>query len=142
MVRENTDLLDSLLDAYVEELEIVKCSFELMGKLLDKSRLKKRIEYLNIKKLYIYGGGYLGVQFYFACNDLIDVLAVVDKRVCLRLDINDIPVMGFEQLQKIYKEETIVVASVKYYQEIRNELLSFVPDNKIYFLGEFMEGIL
>lgn len=141
MTDENT-VLNALVDAYAEELEIEKSNFELMGKLLDKNCLKKRIEELNIKKIYIYGGGYLGIQFYRACNNLIEALAVVDKRGRLQLDIKDIPVIGIDKLQKIYKNEIIVVTLLKYYWDIKNELCSFIPENKIIFLGEFMEGIL
>ncbi len=133
---------NELLDAYAEELAITECSFELMGKLLDQDYLKKRLDSLNTPALYVYGGGYLGIQFYRACEGLINILSIVDKQGCLRLDITDIPVTNLDGLKKVYKGENIIVASVRYYQEIQQDLLSFVPEAKILFLGEFLGGIL
>ncbi len=133
---------NKLLDAYAEELAITECSFELMGKLLDRDYLKKRLDFLNTSALYVYGGGYLGIQFYRACEGLIHILSIVDKQGCLRLTITDLPVIDLDGLKKVYKGENIIVASVRYYQEIQQDLLFFVPKAKILFLGEFLGGIL
>lgn len=133
---------DELLDVYAEELAIAECSFEMMGKLLDVDCLKKRIGYLNDNELYVYGGGYLGIQFYRACNKLIKILSIVDKQGCLRFDIPDIPVTNLDGLKKAYRGEKIIITSVRYYQEIQKDLLSFVPKSQILFLGEFLGGIL
>lgn len=58
------------------------------------------------------------------------------------LDIPGIPVMSLEGLRKAYQGENIIVASVRYYQEIQKDLLSFVPKTQILFIGEFLGGIL
>jgi len=133
---------NELLDAYAEELAIVECSFEIMGKLLDRDYLEKRLGYLNVQELYVYGGGYLGIQFYRACENLVKVLSVVDKQGCLRLDIADIPVINLERLKESYKGEDIVITPVRYYREIRRDLLTFVPKTKLFYIGEFLGGIL
>ncbi len=133
---------DELLDAYAEELAITESSFEIMGQLLDQKHLKKRLDSLNVRELYIYGGGYLGIQFYRACENLMKVLSIVDKQRCLRLNIEDVPVIDLEGLKKVYKDEYIIITPVRYYQEIQQDLLSFVPKTKILFLGELMGGIL
>ena len=133
---------NELLDAYAEELAIAECSFEMMGRLLDRDYIKGRIEPLNADGLYIYGGGYLGIQLCRACDRQIKVLSLVDKRGCLILDLPDIPVISLEGLRKAYQGENIIVASVRYYQEIREDLLPFVPKSRILFIGEFLGGIL
>lgn len=136
------NISNELLDAYAEELAIAENSYEIMGKLLDRDYLKKRLDCLNIDKLYIYGGEYIGIQLYRACDKLIKILSIVDKRGCLRFDIADIPVMDFEGLKKAYKGEAVIITPVRYYQEIQEELLSFVPEGKLLFIGEFLGGIL
>lgn len=133
---------EELLDAYAEELAIAECNFELMGKLLNHDCLKKRLDSLNAHELYVYGGGYLGIQFYRTCEKLIKILAIVDKQGCLRFNIEDIPVIDLEKLKGLYKDETIIITPIRYYREIKNDLLLFVPENKIFFLGEFLGGIL
>lgn len=131
-----------LLDAYAEELAIADCSFQMMGRLLDREYIKGRLSFLNDDGLYIYGGGYLGIQLYRACDKLVRVLSVVDKKGCLVLDLPDIPVINLDGLRKAYKGEKIIIASVRYYREIQKDLLPFVPEDKILFIGEFLGGIL
>lgn len=133
---------NELLDAYAEDLAIAECSIEMMGKLLDQEYLKKRLASLNAHELYVYGGGYLGIQFYCACNKLIKILSMVDKQGCLRLNIADIPVTDLAGLKEAYRDEYIIVTPVRYYQEIQKDLLLFVPKTRILFLGEFLGGIL
>lgn len=136
------DINDEILDEYVNAKGIAECSFWIMGKLLDAVYLKKRIDLLNVDRLYIYGGGYLGIQTYRTCSDLIDIPAIVDKSGKLSLDISDIPVIDFEGFRKVYKGEKVIIASVKFYQEIYNELSGFIPVTRLLFLGEFLGGIL
>lgn len=133
---------NELLDTYAEELAIAECSYEIMGKLLDRDYLKKRLDSLNTPELYIYGGGYLGIQLYRACEKLIKVLSIVDKGGSLRLNIPDILVIDLERLKEAYKDEYMIITPVRYYQEIQQDLLSFVPKNNLLFLGEFLGGIL
>lgn len=133
---------DELLDAYAEDLSIAECSYEMMGQLLDQDYLKERLKSLDTNELYIYGGGYLGIQFYRACEKLVKILSIVDKQGGLRLNIADIPVIDLEGLKKSYKGENIIITPIRYYREIQQNLLSFVPKTKILFLGEFLGGIL
>ena len=133
---------DELLDAYAKDLAVAECSYEMMGKLLDQDYLKKRLASLNAYELYVYGGGYLGIQLYRACEKLVKVLSIVDKQGGLRLKIAGIPVMDLEGLKETYKDEYIIITPVSYYQEIQQDLLSFVPENKMLFLGEFLGGVL
>lgn len=136
------DINDKLLDEYGNAKGIAECSFWIMGKLLDTPYLKKRIDLLNVDKVYVYGGGYLGIQTYITCSDLIDIPAIVDKSGKLNLDIPDIPVIDFDEFRKVYKGERVIIASIKFYQEIYNDLSKFVPVTRLLFLGEFLGGIL
>lgn len=57
---------NKLRDAYAEELAIAECSFEMMGRLLDRNYIKGKLDLLKADGLYIYGGRYLGIQLYRA----------------------------------------------------------------------------
>ena len=113
-----------------------------LGKLLNVKYIKERIKLLNITEMYIYGGGYLGIQLYYATSKLVYVPAVIDRENELSIKTLDIPVMGIEELKRIYKEEKIIIASLKFYREIQKDLSNFVPQNQIMFLGEFLGGIV
>ncbi len=136
------EIEEELLDAYAEELSIASIGFEMMGKLLNVKYIKERIKLLNITEMYIYGGGYLGIQLYYATSKLVYVPAVIDRENELSIKTLDIPVMGIEELKRIYKEEKIIIASLKFYREIQKDLSNFVPQNQIMFLGEFLGGIV
>lgn len=135
---------EELIDAYAYEMRIAECSFEMMGNLLDISYLKQRIKVLSLENIYVYGGGYLGIQFYNAVNNhnLVRVLAIIDKRGKLSVEIPEIPVITPVEFEKIYNGQKIVVASAKYFNEIKKYLNTFVSSDRILFLGEFLGGIL
>lgn len=136
------ELQDELIDAYAYERSIAASSFEFMGKLLDIEYVKTRLKLLGTSEIFVYGGGYLGIQFYNAAYKFVDILAVIDKKGKVQIDTLNIPVMDINRLKETYKGQSIIVASVRFYREIRNELLEFVPDTQIVPLGEFLGGIL
>lgn len=135
---------DDLIDAYAYEMRVAECSFMMMGKLLDISYVKQRINILNLEEFYVYGGGYLGIQLYQTVynHNLAKVLAVIDKKGESSVRIPEIPVINLEKFEDIYREQKVIVASVRYYNEIRNYLSTFVRPDCILFLGEFLGGIL
>lgn len=133
---------EELVNLYISEAEIVSSSFELMGKMLDTKLIEERKKLFDISELYIYGGGYLGIQFYRSICDMAKIIAVVDKRGYSQVDIADILVIDQQMLKEMYRGEYIIIASVRYYQEIKKDLCFFVPENKVLYLGEFLGGIV
>lgn len=131
------ELGEELIRLYAEELDIITACYERMGKLLDKERIRVRIEELDISELYIYGGGYLGIQFYNAIKDNVHVISIVDKSKHLCVEKHDIKVIDIESFQKNYQNQEIVITPIKHYAEIYDELVRFVPENKILFLEDF-----
>lgn len=134
--------LEELLDYYAEDYKIESYSYKMMGKLLEVDKIKKRLEIYGIQELYIYGGGYLGVQLYNAVKDYIDVKAVVDKSGGIIVDVQGIDAISVEELEGRYKGETIVITPVRYYSVIKKDLIRFVDEKKILYLGEFLEGVI
>lgn len=133
---------ENLLELYMRDYEIEWYSYHMMGKLLESKWVKKRVELYNLQSLYIYGGGYLGVQLYKAVEDMVNIKAVVDKNGSLSVDIEDIRVISLDDLRKEYSSEKIIITPMKYYRVIQNDLLEFIDKDNILFLGEFLEGIV
>lgn len=136
------EIQQELLDAYDNELSVALSSFEMMGRLLNVDYVKERVELLGTSEFYIYGGGYLGIQLYHITNKLVKVLAIVDKKGKLSVDIPEIPVIDTKIFKKSYRGQKVIVASIKFYCEIKKELSDFVPQSQIIYLGEFLGGIL
>lgn len=129
---------DELIDLYGYESEIFSKSYYMMGRLLDSSFIKNEIETRKWRDIYIYGGGYLGIQLYKAASPYVNVLAVVDKKGKLLIDsIKDIPVIDADIFRNQYRGQPIVVTPLKFYKEIYHNLIEFVADDKIIFLEEF-----
>jgi hypothetical protein len=134
--------LERIFDYYVEDYKIQFFSYKMMGKLLETENIKKRIEIYNIKNLYVYGGGYLGVQLYNAVKDFISVKAIVDKSGGLSVDVQGIKSISFDELKENYTDEKIIITPVKYYKAIEKDLKQFIDKKNILFLGEFLEGVI
>ena len=134
--------LDELLDACTYELEIFSSGYRMMGQLLDREYVKSKIEMLGLSEIYIYGGGYLGIQLYNAVKRFVNILSVVDKSGKLLLDISDISVIDLNEFKSVYKQQSVIITPIKHYKPIYTELSEFVPSNKMICLGEFLGGIL
>lgn len=134
---ENMGGKEGLMDAYAYQSEIWSKAYQIMGWLLDKKRVSKEVERWNMSDIYIYGGGYLGIQLYQAIVLYANVLSVVDKSGKLKIEIEKIPVMDTKSLHKHYKDELVIVTPIQYYKEIYQDLQEFVPKDKIAFLGDW-----
>lgn len=136
------DFEKQLFDIYVEDYRIDSACYKMMGMMLEEERISKRIELHNIESVYIYGGGYLGVQLYNALVKKAKVKAIVDINGGLSVDVNGIRTITFEDLKKEYTGEKVIITPVKYYQTIKDSLMKFIDEDRILFLGEFLEGIV
>ena len=134
--------LENLLNEYAYESEIFSASYELMGQMLDRKYVKKRVEMFELSDVYIYGGGYLGIQLYNAINKLVNVLSVVDKNGKLILEISDISVIDLDEFRAVYRQQRVIITPIKHYKSIYKELSEFVPKDKMIYLGELLGGIL
>lgn len=134
--------LEKIFDYYAKDYKIQFFNYKMMGKLLETENVKKRIEIYNIRDLYVYGGGYLGVQLYNAVKDFVTVKALVDKSGGLSVDVQGIKSISFDGLKENYIDEKIIITPIKYYKEIKKDLEQFIDKRNILFLGEFLEGIV
>ncbi len=134
-----------IFDMYVQRYEILSQKFWLMTCLLDKKFVNRQVELLKLKKIYIYGGGPLGLQLYNTIHKMIDVVGVVDRTGEMYktgdgiIDYRDdsIPALGLDELRSIYQNEPIIITPTEYYSEITNELCDFVPKEKQILIHEF-----
>lgn len=131
---------ESLLEAYMEELDTITECYEMMGKLLNSNQIMNRVKKLGITDMYIYGGGYLGIQLYRAVEKIVNVISIVDKSGGLIIHLADIPVMDMNVFKESYDNNLVVITPIKHYRAIYRELCEFVPAEKIMFLGEFQGG--
>lgn len=132
------DNRDSLIDCYGYQLELFTKRYEMMGHLLDNNFVIKELDKRKLTEMFIYGGGYLGIQLYRAVSPFAHVLSVVDKKGKLLIDtIDDIPVIDMETFQCQYQNQPVIVTPLEFYREIYRDLKKIVPENKIIFLQEF-----
>lgn len=129
---------DELIDIYSYQAEIFGKSYYMMGNLLDKAFVKREVDRRQLTEIFIYGGGYLGIQLYRAISPFVSVLSVVDKKGKLLIDtIDDVPVMDMEAFVQQYGNQPVIVTPLKFYHEIYRDLKELVPEDKIIFLQEF-----
>lgn len=128
---------DELIDIFGYQTEIYSKSYHMMGRLLDKNFVKNEVEKRRLSDIYIYGGGFLGIQLYRAIIPFVNVLSIVDQKGKLMIAMEGIPVTDICSFRNRYQGETVIVTPLQYYKEIYSALREFVPDNKIIYLEEF-----
>ena len=128
---------DDLIDIYGYQSEIFSKSYYMMGRLLDKNFIKEEVQKRELSDIYIYGGGYLGIQLYKAIIPYVNVLSIVDQKGKLMIDMEDISIIDMCSFQAQYQDEIVIVTQLKYYREIYRDLRMFVAKDKIIFLEEF-----
>lgn len=133
---------EEIFELYVKDYRIGSLCYNMMGKLLEIEWVKERLQLYNIQSLYIYGGGYLGVQLYNVVHDMVNVKAVVDKNGILSVNVKGIRTISLDDFVKEYNGEKIIITPVKYYQRIKDDLSKLLNEKEILFLGEFLEGMV
>ena len=128
---------DDLIDIYGYQSEIFSKSYYMMGRLLDKTFIEEEVQKRELSDIYIYGGGYLGIQLYKAIIPYVNVLSIVDQKGKLMIDMEDISIIDMCSFQAQYQDEIVIVTPLKYYREIYRDLRMFVAKDKIIFLEEF-----
>ena len=128
---------DDLIDIYGYQSEIFSKSYYMMGRLLDKNFIKEGVQKRELSDIYIYGGGYLGIQLYKAIIPYVNVLSIVDQKGKLMIDMEDISIIDMCSFQAQYQDEIVIVTPLRYYRGIYRDLRMFVAKDKIIFLEEF-----
>ena len=129
-----------LYDIYNMEITIVR--YQMMIKLLDEQFISEKIMCLNSKEVYIYGGGYLGIQLFHVIKNITCVPAIVDKSGELITNAPSIKVISPGELKEIYNNQKIIITPLTFYREIYNELSTFIPKENLIHLEELLGGML
>lgn len=133
---------EELLEAYSNEVDILAASYEMMGMMLNSQAVVSRLQERGIFELYIYGGGFLGIQLFRAIYEDLNVISVVDKSGGLMTDVPlAIPVMDLTGFEREYAGETVVVTPAKHFYAIEKDLQRFVEKERLIYLGELLGGV-
>lgn len=135
------EITESILDSYGRENDILYLSYNMMCMMLDTKRIKSRLQLLRSSEIYIYGAGYLGIQFVRAIKEYVSIAGVIDKRGETIVP-TDIQVVSMETFLHSYHGQKVVIASLEDCREIKAMLSTHVNDSDILYLNEFLGGIL
>lgn len=130
-----------IVEAYVKEYSIAAASYEMMGLMLNNMYVEERIKLFNIENLYIYGGTYMAIQLYKAGRNYANIKGIVDRSGKAVLN-ETISVLPLDVFQKQYENEKVIVTSIRFFQEIKQDLQLFVNAENILGIGEFLMGIV
>ncbi len=125
-----------IFDSHVRKEELLQIKFGLMGQLLRRDKVKGIVDKYNWQSLYIYGGGYLGLQAYDAFGHFIDMAGIIDQTGELLLPRDDIDTFLPQDLAKLEDDLPIIITPLEYACAIRNDLLKFRSEERIYYLNE------
>ena len=124
-----------IVEAYIRDYSIASASYEMMGLMLNNQYVEERIKLFNIENLYIYGGTYMAVQLY------VNIKGIVDKSGGTVVQ-DLISVLPLDIFQKQYQNEKVIVTSIRFFQEIKQDLQQFIDAENILGIGEFLMGLV
>lgn len=130
-----------IVEAYIRDYSIASASYEMMGLMLNNQYVEERIKLFNIENLYIYGGTYMAVQLYRAGKDYVNIKGIVDRAGGTVVQ-DLISVLPLDVFQKQYQNEKVIVTSIRFFQEIKQDLQLFVDAENILGIGEFLMGLV
>lgn len=130
-----------ILEGYVREYHIASASYEMMGLVLNDTYLRERFRLFHIENAYIYGGTYMAVQLYRAGKDYVNIKGIVDKSGGTVVQ-DLISVLPLDIFQKQYQNEKVIVTSIRFFQEIKQDLQQFIDAENILGIGEFLMGLV
>ena len=125
-----------IFDSHIRREELLRIKFELMGQLLSPDVVKGIVDEHAWQSIYIYGGGYLGIQACCAFRQFIDVPCVIDRAGGLMVPRDDIEVIFPEELAKTDNDLPIIITPLEYAGDIRNNLLNYRGEERIFYLNE------
>jgi hypothetical protein len=139
---------DRMIDIYSRNFAKQDIKYTMMAMMLDPKLIDRRLEEYKIKKAAIYGAGPLGVQFYRAIEDKVEVTAFVDDGgsfYCNRgyswgYNISKIKIFTVNQYKDIYQGEKVVIADFEDLEEMRDTISEYVNESQIVFINEFLYG--
>lgn len=140
--KEIADILDELIGIYESEYEILSMQYRYMGLMLNDEYLTKRITYFNMKKAYIYGADYLGIQLYRGLQGKVSVPAMIDKKGTSACHVPKTYTIDLETFKRTYDDGFVIITPVRFFDEIHSSIDDCVADEQILFLGEFMGDFL
>lgn len=130
-----------ILEEYIRDYNVSDLSYKVMGKMLDEKYVEERLKLFGIDQMYVYGGSYMAVQLYRIAKKHIAVKGVADKSGQIVLN-DSIPVITLDEFHKRYDGEKVIVASIRFFQEIKTDLGQFVSEKEIIGIGELLMGIV
>lgn len=130
-----------ILEEYVRDYNIELISYEIMGLMLNEKYVEERLKLFHVESMYIYGGTYMAVQLYRTGRKYATVKGVVDKSG--RIVLNDkVTVFTLNEFHKKYDNEKVIITPIRFFQEIRKDLETFIDLQNILSIGELLMGII
>lgn len=134
--------LETLVKLYAQELDCALIELKYIGLLLDGALLKERIIKYQMKKIYIYGGSYLGIHLYQSLKGKVDIPAIIDKSGGSKVHVPDLRVIRIDEFFNLYDGEYVIATLTNYFDEIKHDLTKVVSSEKILPIGEFLGGMI
>lgn len=131
---------DKELEIYNEHIkkeELYRIKFELMGRMLDSTVISEIINYRKWKSMYIYGGGYIGIQAYYAFSPYTKISGIIDRSGGLMIPIKGIAVYSLEDFIKKYDDKSpVIITPLESAGVIYQNLTDSVSKERIYYINE------
>lgn len=126
-----------IYEEHIRKEELYRIRFELMGLMLDSVTIRSIIDIQKWKSLYIYGGGYMGIQAYRAFSPYTEIVGMIDRSGGLMIQIEGVKVYSLEEFVKEYDGKSpVIITPLESARAIYRDLIGYVNEERIYYINE------
>lgn len=126
-----------IYEEHIRKEELYRLKFELMGMLLDQTVIRSIIANRIWESLYIYGGGYIGIQAYKAFSRFVEIVGIIDRSGGLTIPIDGGKIYSLEEFVKEDDGRSpVVITPIESAQKIYQDLSDNVDEERIYYINE------
>ena len=149
MLREDGKMRETdIIDAYAQSFVVKDLSYSLMSMMLDHDYLHRHMMDFGICRLYIFGGGPLGVQLYENTKDEFDVCGFIEEDGALYRNacygwgyrIPNMKVFSLDEFRRAYNSEHIVLSNLTNLEKDKKTIEEYVEESKIIYINELVYG--
>lgn len=126
-----------IYEEHIRKEELYQIRFELMGMMLDSMMIGSIIDKWKWKSVYIYGGGYLGIQAYHAFSPYIQILGMVDRSGGIVIPIDEARVYSLEEfIEENDSKSPVIITPLESAKMIYQDLAAYIDEERIYYINE------
>ena len=132
-----SDIERIIYEDHIRKEELYQIRYELMGMMLNQVLISLIVHKRKWESIYIYGGGYIGIQAYRAFSPYANVVGMIDRTGGLMIPIDGVRVYSLEEFATEYdRKSPVIITPIEAAPKIYEDLANSIDKERIYYINE------